>query len=67
MELILIIPQLGVDNFKYKEGTPKIFKQENGVTREFCDQCGAYICEYGVRLYNYSQLLIVSYFFLSSN
>ena len=50
MELALINPQLGIDNFKYKEGTPKIFKQENGVTREFCDQCGEYICEYGVRL-----------------
>lgn len=34
--------------FKYETGTPKLFKQHNGVTREFCDNCGAYICEYGV-------------------
>ncbi|KAI9148028.1 hypothetical protein HJFPF1_11849 [Paramyrothecium foliicola] len=39
--------KLAVDSFKYKEGKPKLFKQENGVTREFCDNCGAYICEYG--------------------
>lgn len=36
--------------FKYESGTPRKHKQENGVTREFCDECGAYICEYGVRL-----------------
>lgn len=34
-------------SFKYGEGASKLFKQENGVTREFCDSCGAYICEYG--------------------
>ncbi|KAJ4288276.1 hypothetical protein N0V88_007466 [Collariella sp. IMI 366227] len=33
--------------FKYESGTPKKHKQENGVTREFCDTCGAFICEYG--------------------
>lgn len=38
--------------FKYETGTPKKFKQHNGVTREFCDDCGAYICEYGVRLFD---------------
>ncbi|KAK3374239.1 Mss4-like protein [Lasiosphaeria ovina] len=33
--------------FRYDSGSPKKFKQDNGVTREFCDNCGAYICEYG--------------------
>ncbi|KAK3499498.1 Mss4-like protein [Neurospora hispaniola] len=36
-----------LQGFKYEAGTPKKFKQHNGVTREFCDNCGAYICEYG--------------------
>ncbi|CAI0651956.1 unnamed protein product [Colletotrichum noveboracense] len=26
---------------------PKEFKQDNGVVREFCDTCGAFVCEYG--------------------
>lgn len=39
-----------LQGFKYETGTPKKFKQHNGVTREFCDNCGAYICEYGVIL-----------------
>jgi hypothetical protein len=34
--------------FKYEQGTPKRHRQENGVTREFCGECGAYVCEYGV-------------------
>ncbi|AEO56577.1 hypothetical protein MYCTH_2301671 [Thermothelomyces thermophilus ATCC 42464] len=33
--------------FRYEAGEPRRYKQENGVTREFCDQCGAFICEYG--------------------
>ncbi|GAB1314613.1 hypothetical protein MFIFM68171_04823 [Madurella fahalii] len=33
--------------FRYESGSPKKYKQENGVTREFCDNCGAFICEYG--------------------
>ncbi|KAF8176207.1 Mss4-like protein [Mycena galopus ATCC 62051] len=36
--------------FKYDNGVGelKLYKQEdNGVTREFCGSCGAYICEYG--------------------
>lgn len=37
-----------LDGFKYVEGKPKRFMQENGVTREFCDNCGVFICEYGV-------------------
>ncbi|KAL2131172.1 hypothetical protein VTI74DRAFT_5459 [Chaetomium olivicolor] len=36
-----------LESFKYETGTPKKYKQENGVTREFCDNCGAFICEYG--------------------
>lgn len=41
-----------VQSFHYEEdsGQPRKFKQrDTGVTREFCDNCGAYICEYGVR------------------
>jgi hypothetical protein len=37
-----------IQAFRYESGTPKKYKQENGVTREFCDNCGAYVCEYGV-------------------
>ncbi len=38
-----------VRSFKYDDGSkPKTFKQDNGVVREFCENCGAYICEYGV-------------------
>ncbi|KAK4202038.1 Mss4-like protein [Triangularia verruculosa] len=42
-----------LDAFKYKEtdGSTiealKKYKQKNGVTREFCDNCGVFICEYG--------------------
>ncbi|KAJ9160690.1 DUF636-domain-containing protein [Coniochaeta hoffmannii] len=36
-----------LDSFKYDSGKPKLYKQDNGVIREFCDNCGAYICEYG--------------------
>ncbi|SPO06998.1 related to DUF636 domain protein [Cephalotrichum gorgonifer] len=39
--------KVGVDRFRYSRGEPKSFKQDNGVTREFCENCGAYICEYG--------------------
>jgi hypothetical protein len=41
--------KIPLDAFKYESGTPKKYKQGNGVTREFCDNCGAFICEYGVR------------------
>jgi len=34
--------------FRYETGNPKKYRQENGVTREFCGECGAYLCEYGV-------------------
>lgn len=47
LKLILVI-QVSVEGFQYVDGKPRIFKQENGVTREFCENCGAYICEYGV-------------------
>lgn len=35
--------------FKYMPGSPKpkLFVQDNGVHREFCDNCGSFICEYG--------------------
>ncbi|KAJ7891264.1 Mss4-like protein [Mycena olivaceomarginata] len=36
-----------VESFKYEAGHAKLYKQDNGVTREFCEICGAYICEYG--------------------
>lgn len=39
-----------LESFRYDSGSPKKHKQENGVTREFCDGCGAFICEYGVCL-----------------
>ncbi|GJC80356.1 hypothetical protein ColLi_03194 [Colletotrichum liriopes] len=36
-----------LEGFSYTKGTPKRFRQENGVIREFCDNCGAFLCEYG--------------------
>lgn len=38
-----------IDMFKYMPGSPqaKLFIQDNGVHREFCDNCGSFICEYG--------------------
>ncbi|RKU41909.1 hypothetical protein DL546_005503 [Coniochaeta pulveracea] len=36
-----------LEGFKYDQGEPKLYKQDNGVIREFCDNCGAYVCEYG--------------------
>lgn len=39
--------------FRYETGNPKKYRQENGVTREFCGECGAYLCEYGVGFYLY--------------
>jgi hypothetical protein len=36
-----------IDTFKATKGTPKIFVQENGVHREFCENCGVFLCEYG--------------------
>ena len=42
-----------IQSFKYEDGcSPKQYKQENGVTREFCDTCGTLICEYGVCVTN---------------
>lgn len=37
--------------FRYEPGSarPRRHTQANGVTREFCDACGAFLCEYGVR------------------
>ncbi|PNP43665.1 hypothetical protein TGAMA5MH_04637 [Trichoderma gamsii] len=39
--------KIPIDGFKYEKGNPKLFKQENGVVREFCDECGSFLCEYG--------------------
>ncbi|KAF3805757.1 hypothetical protein GCG54_00005121 [Colletotrichum gloeosporioides] len=36
-----------LEGFSYTRGQPKKFKQDNGVIREFCDTCGAFVCEYG--------------------
>jgi hypothetical protein len=33
--------------YELTKGTPKIFIQDNGVRREFCDNCGSFINEYG--------------------
>ncbi|KAJ3961362.1 hypothetical protein N0V92_001930 [Colletotrichum tropicale] len=41
-----IIP-VPLEGFSYTQGQPKKFKQDNGVIREFCDTCGAFVCEYG--------------------
>jgi len=36
--------------FKYMGGCkPKVFIQDNGVHREFCVECGAFLCEYGAQ------------------
>ena len=35
--------------YELTHGSPKIFIQENGVRREFCDNCGGFIVEYGER------------------
>ncbi|KAK4164382.1 Mss4-like protein [Cladorrhinum sp. PSN259] len=42
--------KLPISAFSYDTGSssePKKHKQSNGVTREFCGDCGAFICEYG--------------------
>ncbi|KAI3572421.1 Mss4-like protein [Fusarium oxysporum f. sp. albedinis] len=39
--------KIALGGFNYDQGKPKTFKQENGVVREFCDNCGAFIYEYG--------------------
>jgi hypothetical protein len=46
-----------LEGFKYESGKPKLFTQENGVIREFCDTCGVFICEYGVSALEPGQLL----------
>ncbi|KAF5517882.1 hypothetical protein CGCA056_v011233 [Colletotrichum aenigma] len=40
-------PNVSLEGFSYTRGQPKKFKQDNGVVREFCDTCGAFVCEYG--------------------
>lgn len=34
-----------IDMFKLEKGKPKVFIQDNGVRREFCQNCGSFICE----------------------
>lgn len=40
------------DAFHLTAGTPKVYKADNGagivIYREFCDNCGSFILEYGV-------------------
>ncbi|CEI63829.1 unnamed protein product [Fusarium venenatum] len=52
--------KVALEGFRYDEGKPKSFKQENGVIREFCDNCGAFICEYGCWLDHVTSVLRVS-------
>lgn len=33
--------------FELTDGSPKLFIQANGVRREFCDNCGSFVVEYG--------------------
>ncbi|KJZ76910.1 hypothetical protein HIM_03787 [Hirsutella minnesotensis 3608] len=40
--------QTPLSAFQYIKGAPRTYKQENGVVREFCEKCGAFICEYGL-------------------
>lgn len=41
------------DALKYAGGSnAKIFVQDNGVHREFCENCGVFICEYGEQAKN---------------
>ncbi|KAK1757132.1 Mss4-like protein [Echria macrotheca] len=39
--------KIPIAGFQYEKGQPKTYTQDNGVTREFCDVCGVFICEYG--------------------
>ncbi|KAK4464730.1 Mss4-like protein [Cladorrhinum samala] len=42
--------KIPLDSFSYDSSNasePKTHKQSNGVTREFCGNCGGFICEYG--------------------
>lgn len=50
ISILTVRAQVPVESFKYEAGHAKLYKQDNGVTREFCEICGAYICEYGVSL-----------------
>ncbi|PSR78090.1 Mss4-like protein [Coniella lustricola] len=36
-----------LESFQYTNGEPKLSKQDNGVVREFCPNCGSLTCEYG--------------------
>ncbi|KAJ5280707.1 DUF636 domain protein [Penicillium angulare] len=53
------------DAFRLTTGKPKVHAADNGsgvmIYREFCDNCGSYILEYGVREthFTYSPLMFV--------
>ncbi|KAH7265947.1 Mss4-like protein [Fusarium solani] len=47
-----------VEGFEYSHGKPRVFKQNNGVTREFCETCGVFICEYGEQAANKFRYII---------
>lgn len=34
-----------IESFKYRKGEPKLYKQENDVVREFCDNRGSFTRE----------------------
>lgn len=36
-----------IEMFEITEGKSRVYIQDNGVRREFCENCGAFICEYG--------------------
>jgi hypothetical protein len=40
-------PSIEGDGGERQKYQPKIFEAKNGVRREFCENCGAFICEYG--------------------
>ncbi|TLD05084.1 uncharacterized protein PgNI_09119 [Pyricularia grisea] len=43
-----VTTKVPLQGFTYTQGKPKQHKQDsNGVIREFCGDCGAYLCEYG--------------------
>lgn len=39
--------KIPLSTFQYTSGDAKKYQQDNGVIREFCGNCGVFICEYG--------------------
>ncbi|KAF2723597.1 hypothetical protein K431DRAFT_15071 [Polychaeton citri CBS 116435] len=46
-------------SFSVTKGEPKIYKHGNGVRREFCSECGAFVCEYGAQAEPYFRYVVV--------